>query len=157
MTIGCHQGRTSIKPDFGVGGHKGVCCKPFISQRIRNNKNAVGLQDRMSAERNIPRGFHYRQTHLRLEPLPVCINEGYERNGGFAYMRSQSSKVVKCLFGSSIEDFILAKGFEPRRFIGREGGVFPFCVPPFRVLLAFSPAKTSPLGGLFSASAVCLR
>src|SRR3989304_4922771 len=131
MTIGCHQGHTSIKPDCGVGGHKRVSCEPFISQRIRNNKN-IGLQDRMGAERNIPGGFRYRQTHLRLEPLPVCINEGYERNGGFAYMRSQSSKVVKCLFGSSIEDFILAKGFEPRRFIGREGGFYSFVGAPLR-------------------------
>src|SRR3990172_11660839 len=102
MTIGCHEGRTSIKPDFGVGGHKRVCFKPFISQRIRNNKN-IRLQDHMGAERIIQGGFRYRQTHLRLEPLPISINEGYERNGDFTDMRSQSSKVVKCLFGSSIE------------------------------------------------------
>src|SRR3972149_3011736 len=43
-------------------------------------------------------------------------------------MRSQSSKVVERLFGSGIEDFIFAKGFKPRRFIGRGGG-FHFFFP----------------------------
>jgi murein DD-endopeptidase MepM/ murein hydrolase activator NlpD len=78
------------------------------------------LQDGMSAERLIPRGFAEFETDVRFEPLPRFIEQRDEGNGSATNPGCEQGDIVERRFRSGVEDVVTAEGFQTLRLVGGE-------------------------------------
>ena len=115
-TLWCHQGHARVKPDMRVFGHQRVGYEPFVGRCVSNDKQ-VRLQDSMGAKRDVPGRFLDRQTDLRLEPLPLPVDEADQRDRSAANVCGQTGQIVKVFFGSGVKNLVLMKDMKPRLFV----------------------------------------
>src|SRR2546427_274746 len=134
-TLWCHQGHARVKPDMRVFGHQRVGYEPFVGRCVSNDKQ-VRLQDSMGAKRNVPGRFLDRQTDLRLEPLPLPVDEADQRDRGAANVSGQTRQIVKLFFGSGVKNLVLMKDMKPSFFMVASNYVGlkapPLCVSLYR-------------------------
>ena len=112
------EGCPGVKPDVRGARHQGIVDKPGIQGGI-GDLHHLGRADGVVAERQLPRGLGGGQADPALEPLPVGIEEGDERNGRAANLRSQDREVVEHVFRGRIQNFVALKLGEALELGGR--------------------------------------
>jgi hypothetical protein len=89
--------------------HEGVAGKARILERIRYDEQA-GLPDGLCAESCVEGCFLCACSDDRLEPLPVLVNKGDDRNRGLASPCRDLGDIVECPFRLRIQDGKAAQG-----------------------------------------------
>jgi hypothetical protein len=98
------QGRPGIKADVRCGGHQWVVGEPGVGQRVGHLKQAVA-QDGMATKRHIARGLgHAGQAEIRLEPLPIAVDQAHQRDGHAANQCCRGHQSVEFAFGSRVQN-----------------------------------------------------
>ena len=109
--------RTSVKPNGRVGRDEWIIPEPRIFRGVLDDEYTV-IEDGMSAERDIARGFRCLQTMVRFKPLPVSIDERHQRDGDTDCFGDNLRDPVECGFRRRVQNVVPVQP------------VKPFCVRP---------------------------
>jgi len=120
ISIRSDERGAGVKADLRLRNNHRVLSEPGIQQRISDDEQ-VGLQNGMGAKGDVTRGFRHRRTHLRLEPLPLLVNEGNHRDGRFADARRELGQVIENRLRQRVQQVILPQDFKPFSLAGWEG------------------------------------
>jgi hypothetical protein len=105
------QRRSRVEANARLPAHQGVVREPLVPRRIGDDEE-VALENRMGAERDVPRRLLHVDAQLRLEPLPVGVHEAHHGDGSPADLGGQQDEVVEVLLGKGVEEVIAAQGLE---------------------------------------------
>src|SRR6266849_6754475 len=81
------EGSAGVEANVRIGNDKWIIAKTLIGERIGNNEN-IGLQDGGGAKGNVSRCFRSVDANARLEPLAIFVDQGNQRHGCLANIRS---------------------------------------------------------------------
>ncbi len=103
----------------------------------------IGAEHDVRADRGDQRGFARADADFGLEPLAVFIDQIDHRDRHIADLRGQFHDLIEIRLARRIEDFILAKGFQPERLLRVRGGFHAADIPVRVAGLAPTIAETS--------------
>ena len=104
-----------IEPDIGGAGDQRIFREAFILACIGHDKHIV-CSHGMGAKGDVARGLVYVQAGLGLKPLPVCIDQRYQRNLAAGQLLRQLDDGVELLFRLAIEQLQAFEQRKPRLF-----------------------------------------
>src|SRR5439155_24823028 len=102
------QRHSGIEAHEGFINHQRIIGEALVRPGILDNKTSF-VHDRVTAKRNVTWRLTGLYAYPSFEPLTVCINQTDQRRWTLTNVRCQPRKIVKCIFGISIEDLILTK------------------------------------------------
>ena len=73
----------------------------------------------MGTEGHVARRFARRHSNLRLEPLPMGVNQTHQRDGSATDHGGKTGQIIEGVFGRRVEDVVSTQRVEARRFIRR--------------------------------------
>lgn len=121
MAVFGHEARARIEPDVRLSRDERVVGEPRIGLGIGDREHA-GPVDRVRAERLVTGSLVGVESHLRLEPLPVRVDQADEGDGRPADVGGEAGEIIKIGFCGGIQYLIIAQSLEPGVFvIGQRG------------------------------------
>ncbi len=123
LPVGRHQRRAGVEAHPGVLGHQRAVGKPRVQRRVRHFQDFAGLPERVGTKRDVPRDFDRRHAHAGLEPLPVFVDQGYDRHRHLADLRGEQREVVERQVRRRIHNLVLAQRVEAQAFTVGPGPV----------------------------------
>jgi hypothetical protein len=91
---------------------------PVTSGLVANRSS----EDRVGAEREVPRGLRDVEADPRLEPLALLVDQGDQRDRGLAHVGGEEHQVVVELLRDGVEHVVLAQRGEPLALVGGQRG-----------------------------------
>lgn len=93
-----------VEADVGVAGDQRVLGEPIIGTGIGHDHRVGGLiDDRVGAERDVPRRLRRGEPELRLEPLAILIDQAHQRDGHVEHGRGEPDDPVEPLLRVRVE------------------------------------------------------
>ena len=109
----------------GIEAHPQVASDPVIGGEarvllgIRNLEDTGRIEDRLGAKRRGPRRFGRVDPDLRLQPLPLFVDQRDIGHGRLANPRCEKREIVERSLRTRVEDPIVSESGEPPRFVIR--------------------------------------
>ncbi len=92
-----------VEADVRLAGHQRILGKAGILRRVLDHEQRARLH-RVAAERQRARGFRHVQAMVRLEPLPLRIDQRHQRNRHVERHGGQAGKAVEAGLGRGVEN-----------------------------------------------------
>jgi hypothetical protein len=105
------------EPHEGLAGHQRVVGEAGVRAGVRDDER-VGLEDRMAAEGDFAAGLVGGQAALRLEPLPVGVEQGEVGDRHVEDRHRQPDDPIEAFFGRRVEQFEGVQVGEPFGLVG---------------------------------------
>ena len=117
------QRGSGIKPDIWRATNERIVEESIVVECVGYDEH-VFFEDGVRTKRDVTRRFGGIETHARLEPLPLGIDEGNQGDGHAANTRGEFGQVVKAGFRGCIEDGRFTQSRETIDFVGGKRGNF---------------------------------
>ena len=117
MTLDITDLRPGVKADVGALGHEGVVVETVVEGGVFDDHRLL-LADGVATERDVAWGLGDIQADLRLEPLPVAVDQTHQRDRDVADLGGERGEVVKRGVFERIQNMVCVKRREAFAFLG---------------------------------------
>ncbi len=120
--VGGEDGSSGVEADLRAALDQRIAGEAAVLQCVADLQRLVGAQNRVGAERPVPRSGLLLDADLRLEPLPVLVDQGDQRDRRAADGGRQRSQVVEALLGVGVEHLVSPQRLETFGLVRRKRG-----------------------------------